>query len=113
MNYRGLELKLCEIVEKRLEEGWELWSGGGKGMLSTDGHCCLMGAVAHEKGVAPNSDSSFTPGENIRGAAASLLGIERREAWHIEAGFEKWEDEPRDAFYRIGARIRRRYFETA
>lgn len=108
MNYRGLELKLRKIVEKRLKEGWELWSGGGRGMLD-DGCCCLMGAVAYENGVEPGSWPLLLS-DDVRSGAMNELKVNRSEAWSLESGFENWQDEHDNEFYRIGARIRRDYF---
>ena len=105
MNYDGLELELRQIVERRLEEGWEVTPGLTCSM--NHGCCCLIGAI----GIEEHGGADYP--DKIRMAASRFLdahGVPNVNGWGnaLEAGFEAREDFY-GPLYDIGARIRRDY----
>lgn len=107
--YRQVELKLRQIVESRIDEGWLLTPGRGFVDMDTAACCALGSVVANEWETLPNSTVRI---------ASQRLGISPDEAWSISNGFEDEESHQfgvgKDKkFIAVGARIRRDYFEGA
>lgn len=102
MNYRGLELKLRKLVEKRLREGFSVVPGL-VGFATGDGECCAVGvALPRERWMGA-------------GAYSTVLGVDTNIALAISDGFEGYEFERSAKFKRaraIGRRIRRDYYES-
>ena len=120
MNYRGLELKLRKIVEKRLEEGWSVvptsLSNLGGYIVDDLATCCLIGAVGIESGEEKN----FSCTEKAP-ALARTLGASVHAVLSVEDGFENGRGnmklflgngKPSEKLRAIGARIRRDYCES-
>lgn len=99
INYKALELRLRKIVEKRLEEGWELDRGPWRG----DGFCCAVGAAAIEGDPFKREFSSDL-------VARRVLGLKGNDVYQISDGFEGQRHSQRKTqLERIGERIYRDY----
>lgn len=108
MNYPELELKLCDIVERRLEEGFFLKRYHAT--IDCYGAMCLVGAIGVEQ-EPPMTSYGTSNISGLREAAKRVLGFE--DTFSLEAGFEGFEfyDGLDKRMYAIGARIRRDYYE--
>lgn len=119
MNYRGIELKLRQIVERRLEEGWNVRPRAGgwiSGRFDNMGAaCCAIGAVAIEAG-GTEEEIDRSPRRLIE-FVGPMLGVDYYQLDAISDGFEGWahpsnHERGYQALARIGARIRRDYCES-
>ena len=106
MKYRGLELKLRKMVEKRLREGWDVRPGGI--FVSMDEtQCCAVGSIVAGE-VNPRTVS-------IVDEVCSRLGLSEDDLLSISDGFEgfRWDwRNTNEELHAIGVRIRRHYCET-
>jgi len=98
VNYKALELKLRRIVEKRIDEGWNVSTGEFVG----EGQCCLIGSMAVDipgylEGYSNTSGWDY---------AKKTLGVNPYILMH---GFESTGTHADDPLYAVGANLRRIY----
>jgi len=107
MNYKKLELKLREMVERRLEEGFFFQPAHAS--IDRRGAMCLIGAIGLER-ATPLDEEGFVNIFGVRGAAEDLIADDDIYM-ALECGFEGFKSCSNTPAYAIGARIRRDYCE--